>query len=134
MKTLFSISITLLILTCSCEIMPRNTLKDCRAQCKGSTKSKACLEFCDCIHKRGSLLINAWKNTTRLWRIVQEKIDHKKSFPIMESFLLRFNRFNYSKYSFILSKKPFSLRFGFGSKFLDARKSSRAFFSSALKC
>lgn len=36
--------------------MPRNTLKDCRQQCKDSKKSKACYEFCDCIHKQGHTL------------------------------------------------------------------------------
>ena len=36
--------------------MPRNTLKDCRQQCKDSKKSKACYEFCDCIHKQGQPL------------------------------------------------------------------------------
>jgi hypothetical protein len=33
--------------------MPRNTLKDCRQQCPDSKKSKACYDFCDCIHKQG---------------------------------------------------------------------------------
>jgi hypothetical protein len=46
----------------SCEIMPRNTLKDCRQQCKDSKKSKACYEFCDCIHKQGQPLDSCLKN------------------------------------------------------------------------
>ena len=47
--------ITLIILTflTSCEIMPRNTISDCREQCKDNNKSNACLEFCDCIHIDG---------------------------------------------------------------------------------
>ncbi|GAB3913735.1 hypothetical protein GCM10028803_58280 [Larkinella knui] len=37
-------------------IRPRNTLSDCQEQCKGSNKSEACYEFCDCIHKDGQPL------------------------------------------------------------------------------
>ncbi len=44
------------MLLTACEIMPRNTLGDCRLQCEESKRSKACLEFCDCIHKNGSPL------------------------------------------------------------------------------
>ncbi len=41
----------------ACEIMPYNTLPDCREQqCKDSKKSKACYQFCDCIHKDGQPL------------------------------------------------------------------------------
>lgn len=40
----------------SCNIMPHNTFKDCIEQCEGSEKSKACFEFCECIHKRGESL------------------------------------------------------------------------------
>lgn len=40
----------------ACEIMPRNTLKDCRLQCDDSEKSRACLEFCNCIHLDGNPL------------------------------------------------------------------------------
>ena len=47
--------VTFAVLT-GCEIMPRNTLKDCREQCKDSKRSKACYEFCDCIHKQGEPL------------------------------------------------------------------------------
>lgn len=52
MKTLLSFFIAALVVTTSCEIMPSNTLKDCQQQCKDSKKSKACYEFCDCIHKK----------------------------------------------------------------------------------
>jgi len=40
----------------ACDIWPRSTLKDCREQCKDSKKSKACYEFCDCIHNDGQSL------------------------------------------------------------------------------
>lgn len=36
--------------------MPRNTLKDCRAQCADDKKPNACYNFCDCIHKQGRSL------------------------------------------------------------------------------
>ena len=53
-----SLPILLLItlLSTSCEIMPLNTLKDCNQQCKDSKKSKACHDFCECIHKNGEQL------------------------------------------------------------------------------
>jgi hypothetical protein len=41
------------VLTACFEIQPHNTLKDCRAQCEGSKKSKACHAFCDSIHVSG---------------------------------------------------------------------------------
>jgi hypothetical protein len=53
MKMMPVMIIALLILTMACEIMPRNTLSDCQMQCRDSKKSKACFEFCDCIHKEG---------------------------------------------------------------------------------
>jgi hypothetical protein len=56
MKTFITVSMLSLLLVTSCEIMPRNTLKDCRQQCKESKKAKACYEFCDCIHKQGQPL------------------------------------------------------------------------------
>ncbi|HVG16726.1 MAG TPA: hypothetical protein VM935_17255 [Chitinophagaceae bacterium] len=56
MKCLLTIILSSLLFASSCEIMPRNTLKDCRQQCDESKKSKACYEFCDCIHKRGEPL------------------------------------------------------------------------------
>jgi hypothetical protein len=36
------------------DIMPRNTLSDCKNQCMD--KSQACLEFCECIHLEGNPL------------------------------------------------------------------------------
>ena len=56
MKKLLTIFIGVLVFTSACEIMPRNSLSDCREQCKGSKKSKACYDFCDCIHKDGQPL------------------------------------------------------------------------------
>jgi hypothetical protein len=47
---------SVLAVSSGCEIMPRNTLRDCRDQCKDSKKSKACYEFCHCIHERGEPL------------------------------------------------------------------------------
>lgn len=35
------------------DVMPRNHLADCRSQFKGSNRTKAGYEFCDCIHKKG---------------------------------------------------------------------------------
>jgi hypothetical protein len=57
-KTLPAIFITALVFASACEIMPRNNLKDCREQCKSSKKSRACYDFCDCIHKYGEPLDN----------------------------------------------------------------------------
>ena len=51
-----TIVILILVFATSCEIMPRNTLKDCQLQCKDSKKSKACYDFCDCIHNQGQPL------------------------------------------------------------------------------
>ena len=56
MKTSLTIFTAALMLMGACEIMPRNTLRDCRVQCKDSKKSKACYDFCDCIHKDGQPL------------------------------------------------------------------------------
>ncbi|MGY2134527.1 hypothetical protein ACW9KT_20030 [Hymenobacter sp. HD11105] len=39
-----------LLSTPACEIMPSNSLRDCRQQCPGTPKSRACEEFCACIH------------------------------------------------------------------------------------
>ncbi len=36
-------------------IMPRNTFSDCLAQCDGED-DRACIEFCECIHKEGESL------------------------------------------------------------------------------
>lgn len=51
MRTLPIILMAALAATTACEILPHNTLKDCREQCKDSDQSKACYDFCDCIHK-----------------------------------------------------------------------------------
>ncbi len=56
MKLFPIIFMAAVVLTTACEIMPRNTLSDCREQCKDSKKSKACYDFCDCIHKDGQPL------------------------------------------------------------------------------
>jgi hypothetical protein len=56
MKVYFIFALATFTLIPACEIMPRNTLPDCVAQCKDSKKQKACLEFCDCIHKEGNPL------------------------------------------------------------------------------
>jgi hypothetical protein len=55
-KTIAAGFIASMLLISACEIMPRNTLKDCQVQCKNSKKSKACYDFCDCIHKYGNSL------------------------------------------------------------------------------
>ncbi|HTF05622.1 MAG TPA: hypothetical protein VK826_16460 [Bacteroidia bacterium] len=56
MKTSSIIFLASFLFACACEIMPRNTLKDCQEQCKDREKSKACYEFCDCIHQHGESL------------------------------------------------------------------------------
>ncbi len=40
------------------DIMPWNTVSDCRAQCAGSDQPGACYAFCDCIHGEGNSLNN----------------------------------------------------------------------------
>ena len=48
---------TMLLFNIGCTCMqPRNTIRDCREQCKDSKKSKACYEFCNCIHLQGRSL------------------------------------------------------------------------------
>ncbi|MES3018123.1 MAG: hypothetical protein V4721_10100 [Bacteroidota bacterium] len=56
MKTLSLIFLLSIFLLSACEIMPLNTLPDCQGQCKDSKKSKACYDFCECIHKDGQQL------------------------------------------------------------------------------
>ncbi len=56
MRILATIFIGILIAITACEIYPRNTLKDCQQQCKESKKSRACYDFCDCIHQQGHTL------------------------------------------------------------------------------
>jgi hypothetical protein len=50
MKPLQKILLAALVFTTACEIMPQNTLSDCREQCKDSDKPNACYDFCACIH------------------------------------------------------------------------------------
>lgn len=51
MNAIATILTVILGLTTACEIMPRNTLKDCNAQCQDSKNPKACEAFCACIHQ-----------------------------------------------------------------------------------
>jgi uncharacterized membrane protein YphA (DoxX/SURF4 family) len=44
--------VMVLVLTHTYQIMPRNTFKDCKQQCKSENKD-ACYTFCDCIHNQG---------------------------------------------------------------------------------
>jgi hypothetical protein len=66
MKPLPVILSVMLLFTAGCyEIMPRNSLRDCQEQCRDSKKSKACLDFCDCIHQQGHSLdscLDAYNN------------------------------------------------------------------------
>lgn len=48
--------IVLLLITTAYKIVPHNTLSDCQAQCESSKNSKACFDFCDCIHIDGQPL------------------------------------------------------------------------------
>lgn len=41
------------------DIKPRNTMKDCTAQCDRSKNPQACMAFCDCIHNQGQPLDKA---------------------------------------------------------------------------
>ncbi|WP_299580522.1 hypothetical protein [Mucilaginibacter sp.] len=50
------IIILVLVITNVYDIMPRNTLSECKGQCKVSNNPKACNDFCDCIHKKGQSL------------------------------------------------------------------------------
>lgn len=56
MKLMQLLLMVFLLFGTACEIMPRNTLKDCLQQCKDSKNPKACQQFCDCIHKEGKPL------------------------------------------------------------------------------
>lgn len=56
MKASSTILLAVVLLLSACEIMPLNTLPDCQGQCKDSKKSKACYDFCECIHKDGQQL------------------------------------------------------------------------------
>ena len=48
-----TVALVVLAVTTGIKITPRNTLADCRSQFKGSNRTKAGAEFCDCIHKKG---------------------------------------------------------------------------------
>lgn len=45
-----------LVITHVYDIMPRNTLSACTAQCKDSANPQACNDFCNCIHQKGQPL------------------------------------------------------------------------------
>ncbi|WP_460893103.1 hypothetical protein [Rufibacter soli] len=51
MNKLFIGFVAGLFIMTGCELMPRNTLRDCRAQCAESEKPSACYDFCDCTHQ-----------------------------------------------------------------------------------
>jgi len=56
----------MMILAMGCfEIEPHNNLHDCSTQCEDSKKSKACNDFCNCIHEDGRPLndcLDAYNN------------------------------------------------------------------------
>jgi len=43
-------------LTSVYNILPRNTMKECRKQCENKNNSEACFDFCNCIHQEGQPL------------------------------------------------------------------------------
>jgi uncharacterized membrane protein YphA (DoxX/SURF4 family) len=51
-----TVIILVVIITNVYNIMPRNTLADCKQQCTNSKNAGACNVFCDCIHKKGQSL------------------------------------------------------------------------------
>ncbi|GAB3303965.1 DoxX family protein [Hymenobacter humi] len=51
--------VVVVLLTHLFDVMPRNTLADCQSQFKGSHRTKAGNEFCDCIHNQGQPLDQA---------------------------------------------------------------------------
>lgn len=53
---LVTVILTVLIITQSYNKKPRNTLKDCYADCKSSDDHPPCYDFCDCIHQQGNSL------------------------------------------------------------------------------
>jgi hypothetical protein len=60
-KKLIKVGLSLIagfFLTSGCELMPRNSLKDCRVQCAESDNPGACYDFCDCIHQNCQPLSN----------------------------------------------------------------------------
>ncbi|MFD1756325.1 hypothetical protein ACFSC6_14040 [Rufibacter sediminis] len=50
MKPYSIVYMAALVILTSCELMPRNSTKDCRQQCPDSDNPEACYDFCDCIH------------------------------------------------------------------------------------
>lgn len=50
--------VLVLALTQLFDIVPRNTINDCKSQCENSENPKACVIFCDCIHNQGKPLNN----------------------------------------------------------------------------
>jgi uncharacterized membrane protein YphA (DoxX/SURF4 family) len=51
-----AIVVLVLALTKGYGVMPHNTLRDCKAQFKGSNRTIAGNKFCDCIHRQGQPL------------------------------------------------------------------------------
>jgi uncharacterized membrane protein YphA (DoxX/SURF4 family) len=51
-----TVIILVLVITNVYNIMPRNTLADCKQQCTNSKNAGACNVFCDCIHEKGQPL------------------------------------------------------------------------------
>ncbi|MFD2718061.1 DoxX family protein [Hymenobacter monticola] len=62
-KAFFAGSVALValvvLLTRLFDVMPRNTLADCRSQFKGTRRTEAGAAFCDCIHQQGQPLDQA---------------------------------------------------------------------------
>ena len=57
MRTLVAtIAILVIIITNAHEIMPRNSLSDCKKQFNGANRIEADCNFCECIHKQGKPL------------------------------------------------------------------------------
>jgi uncharacterized membrane protein YphA (DoxX/SURF4 family) len=50
------VAILILVIANAYDMKPRNTISDCKVQCKDSKNPKACINFCDCIHKQGKPL------------------------------------------------------------------------------
>ncbi len=50
---ILTVTLTVLIVTNAYDKKTRNTLYDCQNDCKDTDNSRACFEFCDCIHNEG---------------------------------------------------------------------------------
>jgi uncharacterized membrane protein YphA (DoxX/SURF4 family) len=48
-----TVALLVLVVGTGFDVKPRNTLSDCRSQFKGSYRTNAGYEFCDCIHEKG---------------------------------------------------------------------------------